>query len=138
MLRIVGIRIDLHKRTVPRGILEGIPFSVIQADLQRCLAAIDKAQEITAGKREWESSASIRDMIVAYFGQNSPVSPETDGNWRITGVDLNEDDPRRAELIGYINEGLLPVPYNRSYNLADYDSLVALAEENRIRQAEAE
>ena len=97
-----------------------------------------KAQEITAGKREWESSASIRDMIVAYFGQNSPVSPETDGNWRITGVDLNEDDPRRAELIGYINEGLLPVPYNRSYNLADYDSLVALAEENRIRQAEAE
>ena len=97
-----------------------------------------KAREITAGKREWESSASVRDMIVAYFGKNSPVSPETDGNWRITGVDLNEDDPRRAELIGYINEGLLPVPYNRSYNLADYDSLVALAEENRIRQAETE
>ena len=70
-------------------------------------------------------------MIVAYFGQNSPVEPETDHNWRITGIDLCEDDPRRAELIGYINEGLLPVPYNESYNLADYESLAAQAEENR-------
>ena len=43
----------------------------------------------------------------------------------------------REELIGYINEGLLPVPYDRSYNLADYDSLVLLAEENRKNSAPA-
>ncbi len=100
-----------------------------------------KAENLVAGKREWESSCSIRDMIVAYFGRNSPVEPEVDNNWRITGTDLSRDDPRRAELIGYINEGLLPVPYNRSYNLADYDSLAALAEENRksgTAQPEAE
>ena len=83
-----------------------------------------KAQGLVEGTREWESSNSIRDMIVDYFAVHSPVEPEVDNNWKITGIDLNEDDPRRAELIGYINEGLLPVPYEASYNLADYDSLV--------------
>jgi 2',3'-cyclic-nucleotide 2'-phosphodiesterase/3'-nucleotidase len=86
-----------------------------------------KAQRIVAGKPEWESANSVRDMLVDYFGRNSPVEPETDGNWRITGVDLGLEDPRRAELINYINKGLLPVPYSKSYNLADYDSLAELA-----------
>lgn len=90
-----------------------------------------KAKNLAAGKCEWESPNSVRDMIVEYIGRNSPIEPETDNNWRITGVDLSPDDPRRAELIGYINEGLLPVPYDRSYNLADYEKLAALAEENR-------
>ena len=90
-----------------------------------------KAQNLAAGKRDWESSNSIRDMIVDYFAQNSPVAPTVDDNWHITGVDLSKDDPRRAEIIGYINEGLLPTPYDKSYNLADYDALVAEAEANR-------
>ena len=60
-----------------------------------------------------------------YFGKNSPVEPEVFNNWRITGVDLGVTDPRRAELVGWINEGLLPVPYSRSCNLADYDELKA-------------
>ena len=54
-----------------------------------------------------------------------------DNNWRITGVDLSEDDPRRAEIIGYINDGLLPTPLRKSYNLSDYDKLAAEAEANR-------
>lgn len=90
-----------------------------------------KANHIVAGTREWESSNSIRDMIVEYFGKNSPVEPEVFNNWRITGVDLGITDPRRTELVSWINEGLLPTPYNKSYNLADYDELKALAEENR-------
>ena len=90
-----------------------------------------KPYGLVAGKREWESSNSVRDMIVDYFQQHSPVTPEVDHNWQITGIDLSKEDPRRAEIIGYINEGLLPVPYNKSYNLADYDSLKAQAEENR-------
>ena len=90
-----------------------------------------KAQNLAEGKREWESSNSIRDMIVAYFSENSPVEPTVNNNWKITGVDLSEDDPRRAEIIEYINEGLLPTPYNESYNLADYEELVAEAEANR-------
>ena len=96
----------------------------------RYSAAI-KAQNLAEGNREWESSNSIRDMIVAYFTENSPVEPKVDNNWKITGVDLSENDPRRAEIIGYINEGLLPTPYAKSYNLADYDALVAEAEANR-------
>ena len=94
-----------------------------------------KAENLVEGKPEWESSCSIRDMIVEYFTENSPVSPEVDNNWRISGIDLNRDDPRRAELISYINEGLLPAPYNESYNLADYEELVREAEENRAETA---
>ena len=97
-----------------------------------------KAKNLAEGKREWESSNSIRDMIVAYFGENSPVEPTVDNNWRITGVDLSKDDPRRAEIIGLINEGLLPTPYAKSYNLADYDALIAEAEANRAAGAEFE
>ena len=89
-----------------------------------------KAQGIVSGTKEWESSNAIRDMIVAYFAEHSPVAPAVDNNWKIVGVDLNEDDPRRAELIGYINDGLLPAPYAESYNLADYDALVAQATAN--------
>ena len=97
-----------------------------------------KAGNIIDGTREWESSNSIRDMIVEYFGKNSPVEPEVFNNWRITGVDLGITDPRRAELVSWINEGLLPVPYSRSYNLADYDELKALAEENRAKRTYTE
>ena len=89
-----------------------------------------KGQNLISGTKEWESSNSIRDMIVAYFAEHSPVAPEVDNNWKIVGVDLNEDDPRRAELIGYINAGLLDTPYAASYNLADYDALVAQAKAN--------
>ena len=91
-----------------------------------------KAQNLAEGKRDWESSASIRDMIVAYFAEHSPVAPEVDNNWKITGVDLGKDDPRRAELIGYINAGLLATPYDTAYNLADYDKLVAEAKSKNV------
>ena len=86
-----------------------------------------RAEGLAEGKRDWESSNSIRDMIVEYFAENSPVEPTVDHNWHITGVDLSRDDPRREEIIGYINEGLLPIPYGESYNLEDYDALVAQA-----------
>ena len=94
-----------------------------------------KSQGLVSGTKEWESSNSIRDMIVAYFAEHSPVEPTVDNNWKIVGVDLSEDDPRRAELIGYINDGLLDTPYAESYNLADYDALVAQAQANAAAQA---
>ena len=94
-----------------------------------------KGQNLISGTKEWESSNSIRDMIVAYFAEHSPVAPTVDNNWKIVGVDLSEDDPRRAELIGYINDGLLDPPYAASYNLADYDALVAQAQANAAAQA---
>ncbi|MCR4657477.1 MAG: 5'-nucleotidase C-terminal domain-containing protein [Lachnospiraceae bacterium] len=90
-----------------------------------------KAYDIAEGKRDWESSNSIRDMIVKYFAENSPVEPIIDNNWRITGIDLSVNDERREEIINYINEGLLPTPYNSSYNLSEYDELVAQAQANK-------
>lgn len=89
-----------------------------------------KALDLVEGTYDWESAESIRAMIVEYFSENSPVAPAVDNNWHITGIDLSEDDPRREEIIGYINEGLLPTPYDESYNLDDYDSLIAQAEAN--------
>ena len=89
-------------------------------------ASVLKPLNLVAGKREWESSGLVRDMIVNYFAEHSPVAPEVDNNWKITGIDLNREDPRREEIIGWINDGKLPVPYNRSYNIKDYE---ALAEE---------
>ena len=44
-----------------------------------------------------ESSSSILDMIVAYFAEHSPVAPSD--NWKIVGVDLQLDNPKRAEII---------------------------------------
>ena len=90
-----------------------------------------RAEKIVENNREWESSNSIRDMIVEYIRKNSPISPEVDNNWHITGVDLSKDDPRRAEIIGYINEGVLPTPNVKSYNLAEYDELVKQAKDNK-------
>ena len=86
-----------------------------------------KNEGIISGEKEWESSSSVRDMLVVYLAEHDPLEPVVDNNWKITGVDLKEEDPRRAELIGYINEGKLETPYNESYNLADYDALVAQA-----------
>ena len=88
-----------------------------------------KPKELVKANRDWESSNSVRDLIVKYFDEHSPVEPTVDNNWKITGVDLSLGDPRRAEIIGWINEGKLEVPYDESYNLEDYEGLKALAEE---------
>ena len=43
------------------------------------------------------------------------------------GVDLSLDDPRRQEIIDLVNAGRLDTPYDKSYNLADYDAIIASA-----------
>ena len=86
-----------------------------------------KGLGLISGKRDWVSSRSIRDMIVDYFAKHSPVAPSTDNNWRITGINLSLDDPRRKEIIDMVNKGWLDSPYYQSYNLSQYDSLMAKA-----------
>ena len=78
-----------------------------------------KSQGLVSGKKEWESSNSIRDMIVAYFAEHSPVAPEVDNNWKIVGVDLQETNPDRATLIALVNHGKIDAPYSKSLNLND-------------------
>lgn len=81
-----------------------------------------KSLGLIEGTKEWESSNSIRDMIVAYFAENSPVEPEVDNNWKIVGVDLELDNPLRAEIVEKINNGEIDIPYAKSFNINDYEA----------------
>ena len=58
-----------------------------------------KKEGIISGEKEWESSASVRDMLVAYLAEHDPLEPTVDNNWKITGVDLQKDNPERAAYI---------------------------------------
>lgn len=77
-----------------------------------------KTLKLVAGTKEWESSEPIRDMIVNYFAEHSPVEPTVNNNWKIVGVDLQLDNPERAEIIKKINAGEIETPYAKSYNLS--------------------
>lgn len=78
-----------------------------------------KTAGILHGEKEWESSASVRDMLVAYLAEHDPLEPVVDNNWKITGVDLQLDRPERAELIAKVNSGELETPYNESLKLSE-------------------
>ncbi len=39
-------------------------------------------------------------FLVEYVQENTPIEPVVNNNWRITGVDLSVEDPRRSEIIG--------------------------------------
>lgn len=76
-----------------------------------------KGKGLVSGKKEWESSSSIRDMLVDYIKKNSPLKPEVANNWHITGVNLYKNDQRRLSIINKINDGELESPYNFSYKI---------------------
>ena len=83
-----------------------------------------KNEGIISGEKEWESSASVRDMLVAYLADHDPLEPVVDNNWKITGVDLQKDNPERAAYIEKINAGELATPYNKSINLNEANNVV--------------
>ncbi len=91
-----------------------------------------KSGELVAGTRDWESPNAIRDMIVQYFADNSPVAPVVDNNWEIIGIDLQEDNADRATLISLINNGQLETPYDKSMNLNDESVKEILAMANNL------
>lgn len=74
-----------------------------------------KANKMVANSKEWESPNSIRDMLVQYITTNTPITPEVDNNWEITGVDLTS--PYRDEVIKMVNDGLIETPYGSSLNV---------------------
>lgn len=77
-------------------------------------------------KKIWESSQSIRDMLVAYLKKNSPIQPVVDNNWKIVGVDLQTASPDRAKLVALVNRGLLATPSAKSLTLKDNTASLAL------------
>ena len=83
-----------------------------------------KNEGIISGEKQWESSASVRDMLVAYLVEHDPLEPVVDNNWKITGVDLQLDNPERAAYIEKINAGELATPYNKSINLNEANNVV--------------
>ena len=77
--------------------------------------------------KEWESSQSIRDMLVEYLAEHDPLDPADylDNNWRITGVVLQEGLAARAAYIEKINyTGELATPYNKSINLNEANNVI--------------
>jgi 2',3'-cyclic-nucleotide 2'-phosphodiesterase/3'-nucleotidase len=76
-----------------------------------------KAANIIAGKRNWESSNSIRDMIVQYLETEGTISPEVDNNWKLTGYSW--DANLRAKACMQVNNGTLKTPYDKSLTEAD-------------------
>lgn len=77
--------------------------------------------------KEWESSQSIRDMLVEYLAEHDPLDPADylDNNWRITGVVLQEGLAARAAYIEKINyTGELATPYYKSINLNEANNVI--------------
>ena len=91
-----------------------------------------KNEGIISGERTWESSASVRDMLVAYLAEHDPLEPAVDNNWKITGVDLQLDNPDRAALIALVNNGQLATPYNESLNLDAYAGVLGMADNVQV------
>ena len=86
--------------------------------------------------KEWESSQSIRDMIVAYMAEHDPIVPTVDNNWKITGVDLSLEDPQRAAYIEKINAGELATPYNKAINLKEANNVIVDGKVNTAAAAD--
>lgn len=91
-----------------------------------------KNEGIISGEKEWESSASVRDMLVAYLAEHDPLEPAVDHNWKITGVDLQKDNPDRATLIELVNTGRLESPYNQSLNLDTYSEVLGMVDNVKV------
>jgi 2',3'-cyclic-nucleotide 2'-phosphodiesterase (5'-nucleotidase family) len=93
----------------------------------RFSSGLKKAGIVPADTQKlWESSESIRDMLVKYLKTNSPIKPSVDNNWKIVGVDLQTSNPDRAKLVALVNRGLIDVPYNTSLSVTNDAALLAL------------
>lgn len=95
-----------------------------------------KAFSLVEGEKEWESQLSVRDLIVDYLRSSSPIAPYCPDNWKITGINLCRDDKRRWDIINWIKAGLIPVPFDKSYNLSDYERLEKEAKEKTFLYSE--
>ncbi|WP_019913723.1 bifunctional metallophosphatase/5'-nucleotidase [Paenibacillus sp. HW567] len=76
-----------------------------------------KASRLVRATKHWESPQSIRDLIVDYIRERQTISPETDDNWSIAGINLSS--PYRDEAIRLVNEGKLERPTHKSLNVKE-------------------
>lgn len=76
-----------------------------------------KAANIISGKRHWESSNSIRDMIVKYLEEEGTIYPQVDNNWKLTGYSWDSELREKACML--VNNGSIETPYYKSLTKAD-------------------
>lgn len=81
----------------------------------------------------WESSHTLGEIIMNYFEENSPITPQVNGNWSIIGIDLEEQNPYREIIVELINNGQLQTPYDKSYNLYSDEVKMILEGVNNIK-----
>ena len=127
----VNYEINLSK---PAGVrIENVTFEgkPLTDDMELTLCVNDyrftglKTAGIISGEKDWESSASVRDMLVAYLAEHDPLDPVVDHNWKITGVDLQTDSQARKDFIAKVNAGELATPYYKSYNVDAANNVLA-------------
>ena len=56
-------------------------------------------------------------MLIDYIKKVKNINPELDGNWKLLGMNFDEDI--RSELISKVNKGILDIPYNKSLNVLE-------------------
>ncbi|MEG2295402.1 MAG: 5'-nucleotidase C-terminal domain-containing protein [Oscillospiraceae bacterium] len=117
----VDYKIDLSKPEGERIVDVMFKGKPLQDDQQLTLAVNNyryasalKTENLVAGKKDWESPNSIRDMIVEYITKEKTISPEVDNNWSIIGVNLTS--PYREQAIKLVEDGTIESPYGVSLN----------------------
>lgn len=80
-----------------------------------CYFANLKGRKLAKNNYIWKSSNTIREMIVEYIKNQGIISPQTDNNWEITGVNL--ESPYKEKIIKLVNEGSIELPYNKALNI---------------------
>jgi len=89
-----------------------------------------KTNGLVAANREWESAAPIRTLLVDYITENGVISPEVDNNWKIVGVDLENEN--RDALIALVNKGQLASPYAKSLNVNTLSAVIDMMDNATI------
>jgi 2',3'-cyclic-nucleotide 2'-phosphodiesterase (5'-nucleotidase family) len=80
-----------------------------------CYFANLKGRKLAKNNYIWKSSNTIREMIVEYIKNQGIISPQTDNNWEITGVNL--ESLYKEKIIKLVNEGSIELPYNKALNI---------------------
>ena len=128
----IGLNYEINLSKPAGSRIENVTFkgAPLTDDMELTLCVNDyrftglKTAGIIHGEKNWESSQSVRDMLVEYLGKHDPLDPVVDNNWKITGVDLQKDSPERAAYIARINAGELATPYSKSINLNDSNNVI--------------
>lgn len=82
-----------------------------------CYYTTLKGRGFTKAEPIWKSKRLVKEMLIDYIKKVKNINPELDGNWKLLGMNFDEDI--RSELISKVNKGILDIPYNKSLNVLE-------------------